>query len=176
MMIAGSALVGGHATAVRPDPAPAATFDALLACHSIADPQQRLACFDGNAAQLQDAQAKHDIVVVDREQMRRTRKSLFGFTLPSLDLFGDHAGKAPKPSGGGDDDVKEITEPVKSAHQDGMGNWTVVLASGATWQQTEGMIALAPKPGTDVTIKRGALGSYFMRVGSQPGVKARRAS
>ncbi len=172
-MIASLALAGGGGAATAAGSVPAAAFDALLACRSIADGPQRLACFDGKTAALQDAQARHDIVVVDREQMHKARKSLFGFSLPTLDLFGEHGGKAPK---GEEDEIKEVTEAVKLARQDGMGDWIVVLESGAVWQQTEGTLALAPRPGTSVTIRRGALGSYFMRVGAQPGVKVRRAS
>lgn len=173
VMIAGALLAGQGNAAAPAGSVPAAAFDALFACRSIADGPQRLACFDGKVAALQDAQAKHDIVVVDREQMHKARKSLFGFNLPTLDLFGEHGGKAPK---GEEDEIKEVTEPVRSARQDGTGNWMVVLESGAVWQQTEGVLALAPKPGTSVTIRRGMLGSYFMRVGSQPGIKVKRAS
>jgi hypothetical protein len=164
----------GMTAAGAPDktgtPPPARTIDEIVGCRSISDAGQRLACFDRTVGALQDATAKHDIVVVDRQQVRETRRSLFGLSLPNLPIFGD--------SGTGKDAdenrVKEVSSTVRSAREDGAGNWIVILEDGAVWHQTSGDIAIGPKPGTPVTIREAALGSYFMRIGKQPGVKARR--
>lgn len=149
----------------------AKAFDEVVACRSITDSAQRLACFDQSVAQLQDAANNHDIMVMDREQVRQTRRSLFGFSLPDLGIFG---GGKPDKHGEDEDDIKEITSTVRSARQDGAGDWIVVLDDGAVWHQTDGVITFDPKSGAQVTIRRAALGSYFMRIGKQPGVKARR--
>lgn len=145
----------------------------VIACRAIADAAQRLACFDSKVGALQDATNKRDIVVVDRQEVREARRSLFGFTLPSLRIFGDSASGKPDAE---EPEQKEITATVRSARQDGADNWIIVLEDGAIWHQTDGAIAVGPKPGTQVTIRRAALGSYFIRVGKQPGVKARRES
>lgn len=167
---------GALATVAAARPAaPAASaraLDAVTACRAITDGPARLACYDSNVEALQGAEARRDIVVVDRAAVQKTRRSLFGFSLPSLDLFGGGGGG--KPGKADEDEVKEVTEPVRSARQDGEGNWIVVLESGATWHQTEGQLALAPKVGASVTIRRGAIGSYWMKVGAQPGVKVKR--
>lgn len=157
----------------RPTPPPGASpraLDQVLGCRAITDDTKRLACFDQSVRDLQDAAAKRDIVVVDQEQVRETRRSLFGFSLPDIGIFGGGKTTAKNDAG----DLKEITAVVRSVRQDASGNWIIVLEDGAIWHQTGGMIAVPPRSGEQVTIKRAALGSYFLRVGKQPGVKARR--
>ncbi len=147
----------------------------LLDCRSIAAATERLACFDRSVDALQSATAKRDIVVVDRDVIRKTRRSLFGFSLPSGPIFGDGGssnGKAAAPS----EEEREINATIRSARLAADGFWVVVLDDGAVWHQTDGTLALSPKAGNTVVIRRAALGSYYMRVGGQPGVKARRES
>ena len=52
----------------------AAELQKLIDCRKIADNTQRLACFDAAAASFDQAEAKGDIVVVDREQARKVRR------------------------------------------------------------------------------------------------------
>lgn len=144
-------------------------LETVLNCRSIAGATERLACFDRSVDALQSATTKHDIMVVDREAVRRTRRSLFGFNLPGGSIFGDSDKRSDTPQ-----EEREITSTVRSAHLAADGNWVVVLDDGAVWHQTDGTMAVTPKPGTPIVIRRAALGSYFLRVGSQPGVKARR--
>ncbi|MDP8913479.1 MAG: hypothetical protein M3N39_07885, partial [Pseudomonadota bacterium] len=61
----------------------------LSDCRSITDQTARLACYDREVAALDAAEARKDLVVVDREQLRKTRRTLFGLTLPDLSIFGD---------------------------------------------------------------------------------------
>jgi len=163
------------AYAAEPEPARNTALDAVLNCRKLADPAQRLACFDKSVDSLQTANANRDIVVVDRGEIRKARRSLFGFNVPSLKIFGSDQDRKVRgtPAGiEGEDD--EINTTITSAHRDANGNWVVTLADGAVWRQTDGTIALGPRAGGAITIRRAALGSYFMRIGKQPGVKARR--
>ena len=144
---------------------------AVLQCRSIADNAQRLACFDAAVAGLAEASARRDIVVVDRAQVRETRRRLFGFALPHIRLFG-----------GGDDnddndaeEVREIDGVVASVNG-GNGGWAVTLEDGGTWIQTDHIpLAIWPRHGTRVHIRRGALGNYMMNVAGQPAIRVRRA-
>lgn len=142
-----------------------ATIKSLLACQSIADPGQRLSCFDKAAQGLSDAMTKKEVVVIDKERANEAKRSLFGFSVPNFGaLFG-----------GGDDQVNQIESTVTGAFENGYEGWTVKLADGSTWQQTDGApVAFPPRKGDKVVVKRGTLGSYFVRVGSQPGFKAKR--
>lgn len=153
-----------------PPPRPE-SFEALLRCRAITDPAARLACFDTTAANLQAAQERRDLVVVDRAQVREGRRRLFGLTLPRIPIFG----------GGDDDDrdadrVSTVEGVIASAAQDGLGHWTVVLQDGAVWVQIDNnTLALRPRPGQRVVIVRAALGSFMMRVNNQPGLRVRRS-
>ena len=63
----------------------------VTACRSIANSAARLACYDGSVAKLADASDKKDVVVLDRAEVQKTKRSLFGFDLPRLPFF-DNAG------------------------------------------------------------------------------------
>lgn len=107
-------------------------FNKVIACRDITDNAARLACFDGAVGALAQAQQDKDVVVVSREEMRKTRRGLFGFVLPKLGLFG----------GGNDDEndaeeIKEITATIAS-FGGGTGHYVFTLDDGAVWEQTEG--------------------------------------
>src|SRR5687768_9360546 len=74
------ALAGGAAVAAAAPPAqqrrPAA-YEALVRCRAIANDEARLRCFDQSVAKLQEAADKRELVVVDRSQIRETRRRLF---------------------------------------------------------------------------------------------------
>ena len=165
------ALAAAMAAAKPPAPPPARpeAFEALVKCRAIAEDAARLRCFDQAAAALEQAAARRDLVIVDRAQVRQTKRTLFGLELPHLSIFG-----------GNDDDkaeeVSQIEGVVASATETGAGRWSVTLEDGGTWVQVDdNVIAVPPKHGTKVLIKKAALGSYMMRVGNQPGVRVRRA-
>lgn len=162
-----SALIGTSAAAQAPKrSATPAQVQRLLACRSIADSGQRVQCFDREAAALDGAIAKKDLVLVDRATANATRRSLFGFSVPSFgNLFGNDA-----------EEVKEIQSTVARATNRGVAlGWTITLADGSTWAQSDDSpIALAPRKGDKIVVRRGSLGSYNLSVAGQPGVKVRR--
>ena len=138
----------------------------MLACRAVADSALRLACFDREIALVQTKIASKELVVVDRAQAKVARRSLFGFGGGGIgNLFGDSD----------KDEIKEIAGVVASARRNGEGTWTIKLADGSTWMQTDDAeVALMPRPGGKVVVRRGALGSYKLSVDGQPGVKVRR--
>ena len=143
-------------------------FEALVRCRTVTDDAARLQCFDNATAALQAAAERREVVVVDRQQVRESRRRLFGLALPRLPVFG-----------GDDDDDEEdvdhIESPIVSAHQVGYGRRVVRLEDGSTWAQTDDTpIAARPRAGQTVRVNRGALGSFMMRVNGQPGVRVRR--
>lgn len=148
------------------DSPPPPQVNALLACRAITDSDQRLACYDKAAATIGDAVAKRDLVVFDRESVKRTKRGLFGFSIPNLGIFGD------------DDDaveIKQIDGEIASTAMNADGGYIFRLNDGSRWSQTDSKpIALSPQSGDKVVVKKGALGSYFMSVGKQPSVKVKR--
>ncbi len=103
-------------------------------------------------------------MVIDKARANEAKRSLFGFSVPNFaGLFG------------GGDEVNQIESTVAGVGQNGDGGWTIKLADGSTWTQTDDSpIALEPRRGDKVVVRRGSLGSYFFRLGSQPGFKAKR--
>jgi hypothetical protein len=140
-------------------------FDALAACKRVAAPSERLACYDAASARIAEAVDRKDVVVLDRAEIRRTRRSLFGMSLPRVPLF----------RGEGGEETDELTAKIASASSIGMGKWQFRLEDGAVWQTTEGKPGLRdPKAGQEVVIKKGTLGNYFIRFNGQMGVRGQR--
>lgn len=135
---------------------------AVTQCRAITESAARLKCFDASVAALDVAERSQAVVVVDQQQVRETKRNLFGISLPNLGLFGS-------------DDLPQIETTLASAADDGAGHWTFVMADGARWTQTDdNIIARRPRANDKVIIKRAALGSFRLSVGGQPGVKAKR--
>ena len=146
--------------------APPPVYQAVVDCREIADAPQRLACFDRTVGVMASATAEKDLVVLDRATMRETRKGLFGFSLPSLKLFG--GGQQDER-----DEVKEIEAGITGLRSASDGFAIFILDDGGTWKQTDGRNVF-PKVGDRIRIKRASLGSYMAMVGKKAGVRVMR--
>jgi hypothetical protein len=164
------AVAGGWcaaAGAAEPAPAPQ-LLQALGQCRQMTDSAARLACYDQAAAALEQAVASKEVVVLDRDEVRKTRRSLFGFSLPQLPFFGGDEGDK-------EEEASEITTSIRSARSLGYGKWQIVLEDGAVWQTTESSHnAQHPAAGLPIRIKKGPLGSYMINVAGQRGIRAKR--
>jgi hypothetical protein len=169
---------GPVATAGGDDPVPRRpqALTTLLACHAIRDEGLRLACYDREVAAFEAAERDRKVIVLDQEQVRSTRRSLFGFSLPSLNLFGKRPDKAADRGVATSDDIATLDASVKTIERLGDGQVAFTLDNGARWAQTDGRtISLARiRPGTNVRITRGALGSYFAAFAGSVSIKVRR--
>lgn len=150
----------------RKDAGRAAIVQTLVDCRKITDDSARLACYDKATAAFDQAEAKGDVVVVDREQAKKVRRQAFGFTIPSISIFEKGEAK---------EEIDNATGVVASARQDGSGRWIVKLEDGAVWAQV-GVEDLfkTPKPGMPVKIRKAALGSYLMSIDNQGAFRAHR--
>jgi hypothetical protein len=159
-------LASGVNARTAPEAGPPPAIERLLACEGQKDAAQRLQCFDRETAAVRQSLAKRDLVVVDRARASQARRGLFGFSVPSFGgLFG----------GDDKDAIRQIESAVARASRNAEGGWTVRLADGSTWTQTDdNPIALEPRSGDKVVVRRAALGSFTMSVSRQPGVKVRR--
>ena len=141
---------------------------ALDACRAITADTARLACFDREAAALLTASRSGELSVVDRADMRTARRSLFGFALPKLPFFN------------GDKSADEVPDTLDSTIVSAQGianeRYRIQIAAGdALWETTEAPLNLStPRAGEKIVISKGALGSYFLRINGQVGVKGRR--
>lgn len=144
-------------------------LDAIAKCRAETDPMARVTCYDSAVDALTSARAKKDIVILDKEDVRQTRRGLFGFSLPRLPFFG---GKEDDP---GNEIPKELKSTVKSARPLGYGKWRIELEDGALWETTEARTGFKdPKPGAEITVERGLMNGYFITVGNGRRVAAKR--
>lgn len=159
-------LVAGSAEAnTRPPQSP--LVEALGNCRVQTDDNARLRCYDQAAGALAEAVAQGNVLLVDQQDLKQARKSLFGFSLPKLPFFrGDESAA---------DQQGEIAASIASAQGLGYGKWRITLDTGAVWETTEASSSVRnPRAGNPVLIKRGALGSYIMRIDGRRGLRARR--
>lgn len=142
-------------------------FKELMQCKQIAEPTARLACYDQQAAKLEQATTAGDLVVSDRQTIKDARRGLFGFKLPSLNIFG-----------GGDDAadaLNSVDSTISTARQFGYGTWRVTLADNSVWEQVDDQrLAFDPVSGNKVHIYKGALGTFRMNIDGQRAIKVRR--
>jgi hypothetical protein len=141
--------------------------EALARCRGERDDTARLRCYDVAAAALTDATARGALVVIDEEDVRKTRRSLFGFSVPKLPFFsGDKSGNQQE---------DEITAKIARTSTLPGGNWQIRLEDGALWETTEASSFISPpRAGNEVLIKRAALGGYMMRIAGQRALRAKR--
>lgn len=140
-------------------------FRALVDCKRLTDPTARLACYDKGVSALEQAAIKHDVVIADREMIREARRAQFGYTLPSLRIFG----------GSDEEAVSEIQTKVRSARQMGPSIVRFTTEEGSVWQQNESKtLAVDPKAGTKVTIKARAFGRFIATFEGQVAIDVRR--
>lgn len=160
-------LIATPAAAQTPPAAQPAALSALLACRTKTDSAERLACYDAAASNLGAAAQSGEVVVVDREQVRKARREAFGFSLPSLDLFDRDSAKPPE--------AESLQAVVASVRTDGSGKLLVELEDGAVWQQMDTRtLGRTPRKGSKADIRKGAMAGYFLSLDGQTAIRARR--
>jgi hypothetical protein len=151
-------------------PPPAKSVAALTSCRTLADAAARLACYDRAVDALSAATASGDVVIVERTEVRKARKGLFGFTLPRIDFLSGKPGNAEDAA-----DEKELNTVITSARALSYGKWRFTVEGGAIWETVEASLRFNdPLPGRKVLIERGSLGGYFVTVGKGGRVQAKR--
>lgn len=174
-LIAGAPMAASvQAAPQRQQPRPE-IFTNLLQCRSITDNAQRLACFDQQVGAMDAAAQRDEVVVLDKSELNKTRKTLFGFSFPKLPFLGggddDEDGDKPKEEG-----VTHIDAVIASVRSLGYGKWQIGLEDGAQWMTTEAVTGRDPKPGQKIELKRAAMGSFLGKVEGGRAVRMKRVS
>ena len=148
-----------------------ALLSALSGCRAMPDAAARLNCFDRTADALDTAERQGDLVIMERQQIREARRQLFGFSAPALPtLFGRGGGGADT-----EPEVDSVETTVVSAGQDHEGKWTFRLADGGEWRQIDSApVRFQNRNGTEVRVRRAALGSYLLTAGKSRAVRVKR--
>ena len=161
-------------TAAAPAQTAGALDDGLAACASIAGRSARLACYDNAARRHVPAPPRvASAPTPDRTPEARTRAPRRG--TPVAQGFGAEQVKDRRPKSERPVEVTRTTARVVSATDTGVGHWRIALQDGAVWEMTQAESYFQPpKPGDEVRIRRGAVGSYLMDVGRQGSVRVLR--
>ena len=168
-VMAASALLGGTVQAKDKTPQlPPQTWQDMVKCRQITESAARLACFDTQVAKVEQATAAGDLVLADRESIRRTKRGLFGFGIPGGGLLGESDDKNAE-------EISEIDGTISSARQFGYGLWRITLADGSVWEQLDdSKLVFDPKSGSKVHIYKGMMGTYRANIDGQRALKMRR--
>ncbi len=142
-------------------------LEALKSCQTLSEDSARLACFDKAVGSIVTANAAGEVQVVDKDDVEKTRRSLFGFALPKIALFG------------GDDDSEEgkkkrnlLETTITSVSYRSRKVIFFTTEEGATWRISNAPPRLRTiKTGQSVVLKKAAMGSFFIRIDGQLGVK-----
>jgi hypothetical protein len=173
MAAAGSLVLAFGAAAMAQQtgwPGSARMLDDLRGCRAIADVAARAACYDSNVGTLIGAVEAGDVKLVDREEVRKTRRQLFGLTLPETELLKPDARDAAENT-----ELFETT--IASGRQVGPATWRFTTVEGAVWEINNPPRKIAPiMPGDKVVFKKASLGYYFIRINGAIGVKGRRVT
>jgi hypothetical protein len=149
----------------RPQTGIPAQVTKLLSCRALTVPADRLACFDRESGAMGSAVERQELVVFDREAVTKTRRSLFGFSVPDLGIFGDKD----------TDSVKQIEGVLAASGSNRDGGYTFTLTDGSRWTQIDDRpLSRDPRRGDKIIVKRGTLGSFILSIAGQPGIKVKR--
>lgn len=167
-LLAAMLISWGGASLAKDDTRQARMLEDLAACHAITDASERFACLERTSLRLLDAAKTKELLVLDRTDVETTKRSLFGFTLPKLPIFGGRPGDK-------ETDVSQIETTITHVRGLGYGKWAIKTAEGATWHTTEAL-SDPPAAGQAMTIRSAALGGYFLKVGKEKAVRAMRVN
>lgn len=142
-------------------------YSDIVACRALADATARLQCFDAAARAFEDAAENRQIVMLDQGEVRKTKRSLFGFSLPKIPFFGESDEEQ-------DDEFKQVEGELAGVQGMGNGKYQFTVKDAGTWQTTEATPLLL-KNGKAFSIKRGALGSYMLVINGR-GIRVKRVN
>ena len=152
-------------------------LEAMGRCAAVADAQQRLACYDKVAPRLKQAIATPPSSL-DHEPTKSEQESWFGFDIG--DLFGGGSSAPTTPEQFGKErtqehkairereEIESISAGVTEVAFTPFGQFIVFLDNGQVWRQLQGEPERAHfrsnAKDNQVTISRGALGSYNLKL------------
>lgn len=115
-------------------------------------------------AALRAAANTGEVVIVERAQVDAARRAVFGFAAPSL------------PGVFGGDTMESLETTLDRATTALDGAWIFHLADGSVWRQIDNTRVTNPRgrQGEEVRVRKAALGSYFLNLGSSRAVRVRR--
>lgn len=139
---------------------------ALLACRSLTDATERLACFDREIAAPTN---KSRPVAAAPAPVAPPLDPKKQFGLPAVTVAKQEVAAGTRAA-----DASKIEAHITKVSQTPDGRAVVTLDNDQVWRQLLIEADLLIKPGDAVTISRGVLGSYWLQTASKRGCKVTR--
>lgn len=139
---------------------------ALLGCAAKVDDSERLACYDALAAGVS---AEGRAVASRREAARQAQAAAAAAEVEKARKAAEAAAEAAKQDSFGkaqsdSEQIDELPVVISEVMQDKRGRYVFMLDNGQIWRQVEPYPLPPIKDGTAATLKRGALGSYRIKI------------
>lgn len=143
--------------------------DKLATCTSITDDTERLACFDKEVGAFVGAANEGDVKVVEKEEINKARKKLFGYSVPDAGIFKAKTKEEKEAN-------RRLTSTITKVRQMSSKEWHIWIEEGnARWRMKNTSIRFrAPKVGDTVEFKPASMGTYWIRVNGRKGVRGNR--
>jgi hypothetical protein len=179
---------------------PPSPLDSLFQCQAIVDDTARLACQDAAITALQGETESGEVVAVDREQIEAAEEATYGLSIPGFRLPDIPRMSLPSLSGNSED-LAEAAATTASPNRTVVRNddgvirridnlaiesiefnaarrAVVTLQNGQVWRQTDSthvqVSRRIPHNEQIASIRNGAVGSYFMKIGNGRAFRAER--
>lgn len=147
--------------------AKAADNDALIACARIAEPAERLACYDRQVSAI-SADARKLVAERQAAEKAAAEKAAAAAAVATAEQKQAAFGRESMPVGDRPAPAVEQLQNLESTIDEVMtaadGKLVLVLANGQMWRQSDTTLLPPIKPGMEVEIKRGAIGGYRITI------------
>lgn len=135
--------------------------DRLIACASTVDDAERLACYDAAVKGLgADARAASEAREKEATAARAAAAAAASAAAARAAAEAEAARKDSFGKATAADAVSELTAGISEVLKDASGKAVFVLDNGQIWRQADGFTLPNARVGTQVTVRRGALGSF----------------
>jgi hypothetical protein len=142
--------------------------ETMAACERIADVAQRVTCYDSAASKLRGSPPPEVVTQQAHPVGGNGERTAFGLSGRDreAELRRHQSERAPP--------INEISAQVRSSREALPGAWLIELSDGGTWQTETRSDFMPPRVGSDVTIRHGSLGGYFLEAGGRPSIRVTR--
>lgn len=153
----------------KDDIASSPLVDKLATCTAITDDVERLACFDREVGAFVGAANEGDVKVVEKEEITKARRKLFGYSVPDAGIFKADSKEEEEAN-------RSLTSTITKVRQVSSKEWHIWIEEGdARWRMKNNSIRFrAPQVGDTVEFKPATMGTYWIRVNGRKGVRGDR--
>lgn len=145
-----------------------AAADAAIACLDIEGVEDRLACLEAAAQELKATRVRRETAEESAAAEALTAPVVAAEGASEEALFGAEALASTKKAVREKDRTTRLVSKVVEFRVNHLGDITAVLENGQVWRQLSGDSTVIRLPNNDkvftVTIKRGPLGNYMMKI------------